>query len=71
MSGRCLAKTVVFDTETICKHEQLRREVLALLEERSRKQIKIEWQCSLHAARTKLNPHDTHVHPQHEQYKET
>lgn len=46
-------------------------EVLALLNERSRKQIKITWQFSLHAARTKLNTHYTRVHPQNEQYKET
>ncbi len=51
--------------------EQLRTEVLALLEERSRKQIKIVWQFSLQAARTKLNTHYTKVHPQNEQYKET
>lgn len=49
----------------------LRSEVLALLEERSRKQIKIKWQFSLQAARTKLNTHYTRVHPQNEKYKET
>ncbi len=46
-------------------------EVLALLEERSRKQIKIEWQFSIRAARTKLNSHYTRVHPENEKYKET
>ena len=51
--------------------EQLGSEVLALLDERSRKQIKITWQFSLQAARTKLNTHYTRVHPQNEQYKET
>ncbi len=51
--------------------EQLRQEVLALLEERSRKQITIVWQFSLQGARTKLNTHYTRVHPQNEQYKET
>lgn len=49
----------------------LRSEVLALLDERSRKQIKIVWQFSLSAARTKLNTHYTRVHPENEQYKET
>jgi hypothetical protein len=49
----------------------LRSEVLALLEERSRKQIKIVWQFSLQAARSKLNTHYTRVHPQNEKYKET
>lgn len=51
--------------------EQLRTAVLALLDERSRKQIKIVWQFSLQAARTTLNTHYTKVHPQNEQYKET
>jgi transposase len=51
--------------------EQLRTEVLALLDERSRKQIKITWQFSLQAARTKLNTHYTRMQPQNEQYKET
>jgi hypothetical protein len=51
--------------------EHLRTEVLALLDERSRKQIKIVWQCSLQAARTKLNTHYTRVQPQNEKYKGT
>ncbi len=51
--------------------EQLGSEVLALLDERSRKQITITWQFSLQTARTKLNTHYTRVHPQNEQYKET
>ena len=51
--------------------EQLRMEVLALLDERSRKQITITWQFSLQAARSKLNTHYTRVHPQNEEYKET
>ena len=51
--------------------ELLRSEVLALLEERSGKQIKIKWQFSVQAARTKLNAHYTRVHPQNEKYKET
>jgi transposase len=51
--------------------ELLRNEVLALLEERSRKQIKIVWQFSLQAARSKLNTHYTRVYPANEKYKET
>jgi hypothetical protein len=51
--------------------ELLRSEVLALLEERSRKQIKIVWQFSIQAARTKLNSHYTRVYPENEKYKET
>jgi hypothetical protein len=37
--------------------EQLEREVLALVKERHAKQIKINWQFSVHSARTKLNSH--------------
>jgi hypothetical protein len=51
--------------------EQLRTETLALLEERGAKQIKINWQFSIHAARTKLNTHYTKVHPENEKYKKT
>ncbi len=51
--------------------EQLSGEVLALLEERSQKRIKIKWQFSVQAARRKLNTHYTRVHPQNEKYKET
>jgi hypothetical protein len=51
--------------------EALRTEVLALLDERDRKQIKINWQFSIQAARTKLNTHYTRVHPDNEKYKET
>jgi hypothetical protein len=41
--------------------EHLRSEVLALLEEREAKAIKIHWQFSIQAARTKLNKHYTTV----------
>jgi hypothetical protein len=51
--------------------ETLRTELLALLDERSRKQIKIEWQFSIQAARTTLNTHYTRVHPDNVKYKET
>lgn len=51
--------------------EQLAREVLALLAERSAKQIKINWQFSIQAARGKLNSHYTKVYPENEKYKET
>lgn len=51
--------------------EQVRTEVLALLDERSQKQIKIHWQFSLQAARTRLNTHYARVHPDNIQYKET
>lgn len=51
--------------------EQVRTEVLALLDQRSAKGIKIHWQFSLQAARTTLNTHYTRVHPDNVQYKET
>jgi hypothetical protein len=49
----------------------LRSEVLSLLEERSAKGIKINWQFSIQAARSKLNSHYTRVNPANQQYKET
>jgi recombinational DNA repair ATPase RecF len=55
----------------IATMEKLQTETLALLNERSAKQIKINWQFSIQAARTKLNSHYTKVHPENEKYKET
>jgi hypothetical protein len=51
--------------------EQFRSEVLVLLEERSAKAIKIHWQFSIQAARSKLNSHYTRVNTANIQYKET
>ncbi len=51
--------------------EQLRSEVLALLKERSAKAIKIHWQFSIQAARSKLNSHYSRVNSTNQQYKET
>jgi hypothetical protein len=51
--------------------QTLGREVLALFNERSAKAIKINWQFSIQAARTKLNSHYTKVHPENEKCKET
>jgi hypothetical protein len=51
--------------------EQLGTEVLALLEERSVKAIKIDWQFSIQAARSKLNSHYTRVNAINQKYKET
>jgi hypothetical protein len=67
----CSVLTRLCLSRRIPTSELLRSETLALLEERSRKQIKIHWQFSLQAARTKLNTHYTRVHPQNEKYKET
>lgn len=51
--------------------QMLEREVLALVKERAEKKIKINWQFSLKAARTKMNSHYTRVNVENDQYKET
>jgi hypothetical protein len=51
--------------------EQLEAEVLALVKERTDKQIKINWQFSLTTARTKLNRHYEQVNAGNAKYKET
>jgi hypothetical protein len=51
--------------------ERLRSETLILLAERSAKQIRINWQFSIGAARATLNSHYTKVHSANEKYKET
>lgn len=48
--------------------EELRHTVLTLLDERSAKQIKIHWQFSIEAARSKLNSHYERVHPANSAY---
>jgi hypothetical protein len=55
----------------IPSQEDLEREVLALLEERMTKQIKIDWQFSIQNARTKLNSHYVKVHPDNNKFQET
>jgi hypothetical protein len=51
--------------------ECLSSEVLALLEERSAKAIKIHWQFSIGAARSKFNTQYTRINPANQKYKET
>jgi hypothetical protein len=51
--------------------EKLRKEVLAIVKERSDKQIKIHWQFSIQKARQKLNSAYTKVNAANEQYKQT
>lgn len=51
--------------------EMLEREALALLTERAEKQIKINRQFSLKAARAKMNSHDSRVNAENGKYKET
>jgi transposase len=51
--------------------EQLEKEVLALVKERSQKKIKIDWQFSIESARNKLNRHYRHVFTDNSQYQKT
>ena len=51
--------------------EQLRKEVLAIVKERSNKEIKIHRQFSIQKARQKLNTAYTKVNPANEKYKVT
>ncbi len=51
--------------------EKLKTEVLALLDERERKAIKIDWQFSIRTARTKMNSHYVNVHEDNLKLKET
>ena len=55
----------------IASIEHLSSEVLALLDERSAKGVKIHWQFSIQAARSKLNSHYTRVNVANQQYKGT
>jgi hypothetical protein len=64
LSRQCLSRRIA----TI---EQLQSEVLALLHERSAKAIKIHWQFSIQAARSKLNSHYTRINAANQKYKET
>jgi hypothetical protein len=51
--------------------KQLKKEVLALIKERSEKKIKIEWQLSIEAARSKMNKHYRDVFADNSIYKDT
>lgn len=51
--------------------DKLETEILALVAERQQKQIKIHWQFSIQAARTKLNTQYRSVHPDNAQYQIT
>ena len=51
--------------------ERLKKEVLALIKERSEKKVKIDWQFSIGDARSKMNKHYQDVFPDNSIYKET
>jgi len=52
----------------IASKEELEKEVLAIVEEREAKAIKINWQFSLEKARTKLSRHYEKVNPENEKH---
>lgn len=51
--------------------ERLTQEVLALVQERNDQHIRIHWQFSIQAARTKLNSHYVNIHPDNSKYRIT
>ncbi len=48
--------------------DQLEREILALVAERSAKRIKIDWQFSIPTARSKFNSHYSRVQPSNQKF---
>lgn len=63
LSRLCLDRRIPSQTE-------LEKEVLAIVKERSEKQIKIDWQFSIEKARKKLNCHYEKVNSENIKYKE-
>lgn len=55
----------------IASKEELEKEVVAIVKERSEKKIKINWQFSIQTARTKLNRHYKKVNLENKKYLET
>ncbi len=55
----------------IATREKLTEEVLAIVNEREEKGIKIDWQFSIESARNKLNRHYQQVNAENAQYKRT
>ncbi len=64
LSKQCLKRR-------IATKEELCKEVLAIVKEREKKAIKINWQFSIEAARGKLNRHYQQVNAENAQYKKT
>lgn len=64
ISRLCLARRIP-------SKEMLAKEVLAVVKERSEKQIKINWQFSLETAREKLNRHYKNVNEENAKYQKT
>ena len=55
----------------IATKEELTKEVLAIVKEREKKAVKIDWQFSIESARGKLNRHYREVNADNAQYQKT
>lgn len=55
----------------IATQEMLTQEVMAIVKEREKKAIKIDWQFSIQSARNKLNRHYQQVHSDNAKYQQT
>ncbi len=64
IARQCLDRRIAMKAE-------LEPEVSAIVKERAAKAIKIEWQFSIEAARTKLNRHYEAVQAENVKYKST
>lgn len=64
ISRLCLARRIP-------SKEKLEKEVLAIVKERSEKQVKINWQFSIETAREKLNRHYKGVNSVNDKYQKT
>ena len=64
LSKQCLSRR-------IASKQELEQEVSAIVKEREKKGIKIEWQFSIESARSKLNRHYQQVNAENAQYKRT
>ena len=57
--------------QRIPTQQQLEQQVLALVQERAAKQLKINWQFSITTARSKFNSAYRELHPANEKYQIT
>ena len=64
LSKQCLSRR-------IASKQELEQEVSAIVKEREKKAIKIDWQFSIVSARSKLNRHYQQVNAENAQYKRT
>jgi hypothetical protein len=55
----------------IATQDELQKQVLTLVKEREEKQIKINWQFSIEAARATLNRHYTKINMGNEKFHKT